>query len=40
MRGEMEDDVRVGARDDVGQFGRLNIDLHQGETARAHYRCR
>ena len=31
----MEDDVGVGARDDVGQLRRLNVGPHEGKPARA-----
>jgi hypothetical protein len=34
LRGEVEDDVGIDARDDVNQLGSLNIVLYQRESAR------
>ena len=34
LRGKMENDVGVGARDDIGQLRRLNIETHEGKPAR------
>ena len=34
LRGKVEDDVRVCARDDINYFRSLNVSLHQGKPTR------
>jgi hypothetical protein len=37
VRGKVEDDVGVGARDDASQFGRLNVGPYEGKPARVRF---